>query len=108
MIVAIVIIAICWKRHKQGPDAIKKNTRLTVTVLLPEVSHLKLFYIFNHVMLSYMYVTFLIFHAKKENHMMLKRVFTSKSSKIRNLHFQKIQCRKHKSVVLALKSLAFL
>ena len=38
MVVAIVIIAICWKRHKQGPDAIKKNTRMTVPVLLPEVS----------------------------------------------------------------------
>jgi hypothetical protein len=37
--VAIVIIAVCWKRHKQGPDAIKKNTRMTVTVVLPEVRY---------------------------------------------------------------------
>ena len=37
MVVAIVIIAVCWKQHKQGPGAIKKNTRMTVTVLLPEV-----------------------------------------------------------------------
>lgn len=47
LIVAIVIIAVCWKRHKQGPDAIKKGTRMTVTVLLPEVSTNSYFVMFR-------------------------------------------------------------
>ena len=41
MTVAIVIIAVCWKQHKQGPDAIKTNPTMTVTVLLPEVRNFK-------------------------------------------------------------------
>lgn len=41
MVVAIVIIAVCWKQHKQGPDAIITNTTMTVTVMLPEVRYLK-------------------------------------------------------------------
>ena len=37
IIVAIVFIAVCWRKHKQGPYTINKDAFLTVPVFLPEV-----------------------------------------------------------------------
>lgn len=37
LVVGMVIIAVCWKHHKQSPDFMKKTTLPTITVFLPEV-----------------------------------------------------------------------